>query len=364
MCPRCGSRPVNLIFEPPPIASRARLKSYSGMLRWPLGEVGWLAMDFVSVWKAISVLSTGAFGILGLLTKFRDENTKKVTPWGYASLAGILISSALGFAAQLKEQSAADKARIVREIETQRSVEQAVQLAKKSDETLRQLKRLISPLNGFALELVFQLDCESDLQPFCLSARDIANNLAQNFPKSGHFSDINAKFFLDRDEGFGHGEVVGPNYNLANIEPDSKIWNSWPQSEPDIYFVAYFFRNAKDLLGVSDRIAQNNLAAGIVTEANFDIEFDDPKASRNGYVVFRPDRPLASFADLDHAVVLLVNPGGGSSLSKFVPYRLNLLTSDGQIGFARNFTQIKLGKIVGYQGEFITSLKGRYLRPV
>jgi hypothetical protein len=47
---------------------RARLKSYSGMLRWPLGEVGWLAMDFVSVWKAISVLSTGAFGILGLLT--------------------------------------------------------------------------------------------------------------------------------------------------------------------------------------------------------------------------------------------------------------------------------------------------------
>ena len=30
-------------------------------------------MDFVSIWKAASIILTGAFGVLGLLTDFKDK---------------------------------------------------------------------------------------------------------------------------------------------------------------------------------------------------------------------------------------------------------------------------------------------------
>lgn len=47
-------------------------------------------MDFVSVWKALSIVVTGAFGILGLLRDFKDKLTNKITSWGKVSLIGIL----------------------------------------------------------------------------------------------------------------------------------------------------------------------------------------------------------------------------------------------------------------------------------
>ncbi len=48
-------------------------------------------MDFVSAWKASSIVLTGAFGILGLLTEFKEKQTGKITRWGYISLGGIVI---------------------------------------------------------------------------------------------------------------------------------------------------------------------------------------------------------------------------------------------------------------------------------
>jgi hypothetical protein len=62
-------------------------------------------MDFVSVWKASSIVLTGAFGVLGLLTEFKDKESRKITHWGYVSLAGILVSTILGAAAQIKESA-------------------------------------------------------------------------------------------------------------------------------------------------------------------------------------------------------------------------------------------------------------------
>jgi predicted RNA-binding protein YlqC (UPF0109 family) len=43
-------------------------------------------MDFVSVWKAFSIVLTGAFGVLGLLTEFKDKATNKITRWGRIAL--------------------------------------------------------------------------------------------------------------------------------------------------------------------------------------------------------------------------------------------------------------------------------------
>jgi hypothetical protein len=51
-------------------------------------------MDFSFPLKEVAIILTGLFGMLGLLTNFRDEN-KKVTVWGKLSLAGVLISTAI-----------------------------------------------------------------------------------------------------------------------------------------------------------------------------------------------------------------------------------------------------------------------------
>ncbi len=68
-------------------------------------------MDFVTAWKASSIVLTGAFGILGLVKDFKDKKTNKVTIWGYISLCGILVSTAFGVIAQLKESSDTDRAK-------------------------------------------------------------------------------------------------------------------------------------------------------------------------------------------------------------------------------------------------------------
>jgi hypothetical protein len=95
-------------------------------------------IDFVTAWKAISIAFTGAFGILGLLTKFKDKRTHKITRWGWVSLAGIIVSSVCGVAAQWKEP--ADAAR--------------QELALRTD-----MQKTLSPLVEPEVHTKFRFDC-------------------------------------------------------------------------------------------------------------------------------------------------------------------------------------------------------------
>jgi hypothetical protein len=118
-------------------------------------------MDFVSVWKASSIVLTGAFGILGLLTEFRNKDTNRITRWGWLALGGIVLSTTLGTAAQLKES--ADDAK------------KALKLAEQSDETLSDIKRAMSPLTPPTVSVTFRIDCnDSDLKeaPICINPKD------------------------------------------------------------------------------------------------------------------------------------------------------------------------------------------------
>jgi hypothetical protein len=46
-----------------------------------------------AVTQSLAALSTGAFGILGLLTEFRNKHAKLITVWGWISLLGIVVST-------------------------------------------------------------------------------------------------------------------------------------------------------------------------------------------------------------------------------------------------------------------------------
>jgi hypothetical protein len=116
----------------------------------------WLSENFVPAWKAVSILLTGGFGVLGLVKNFKekqldpetDTKVEKITRWGWVSLIGILMSTSLGILAQLKE-SHDDSAK-------------ALDIATKSDQTLQQIQKLLSPTIDMANPVIttwFTVSC-------------------------------------------------------------------------------------------------------------------------------------------------------------------------------------------------------------
>jgi hypothetical protein len=109
-------------------------------------------LDFVTAWKAISILLTGAFGVMGLLKEFKDKTTGKITKWGAVSLAGILMFSTFGFIAQLKESSSQQKSRDA-------AAQQTLSLAQKTDRTVRDIQRILSPFDSPLFLFKFTIPC-------------------------------------------------------------------------------------------------------------------------------------------------------------------------------------------------------------
>ena len=69
-------------------------------------------MDLLySLLKVTSMIATGAFGALGLLTKYRDEKGK-ITAWGRVAFCGILISSSISLGLFALETSRAKDAAV------------------------------------------------------------------------------------------------------------------------------------------------------------------------------------------------------------------------------------------------------------
>lgn len=117
-------------------------------------------MDWVSLWKAVSIVLTGAFGVLGLLKDYKDRATGKITIAGRISLVGILLSSTFGVLVQLKERSDQERARA----ETAR---QTLALAQNTARTVKDLQRMLSPLEEPRLSFFFTLACNGDFKDVC-----------------------------------------------------------------------------------------------------------------------------------------------------------------------------------------------------
>lgn len=151
-------------------------------------------MDFPAIWKTSSILLTGGFGILGLLKDFKDKETHKVTRWGYVSLAGILLSTILGTAAQwIQSESDAAKAA--------EASKQTLALTQRSTKTLNDVERLLVPLDDPTLTIDFEVPCnESRFTVYCekakelILAHDVTNffNLTDEWPKDPRSERISA----------------------------------------------------------------------------------------------------------------------------------------------------------------------------
>lgn len=173
-------------------------------------------MDFPSAWKASSIVLTGAFGVLGLLKDFKDKQTHKVTRWGYLSLAGILISTAFGVVAQLKE--------------TSDNAAKAFELAKKSDATLQkedialqQLQRTLSPsVSTSRIYVVLSPPCQDDqFKHFCAEVEKVSWGLLNlpNFqaPYLRMWPPTSEKFNVAFDLYIAGNLKPGPYYDQSDL---------------------------------------------------------------------------------------------------------------------------------------------------
>jgi hypothetical protein len=105
--------------------------------------------DAITAWKAIAIVLTGGFGILGLTKDFKDKQTNKITKWGLISLLGIVVSSIGGVIVQLKESSA--------------NASVAVASSQRADQTLEEVEKSLSPITTDALiKVVFMIDCTKE----------------------------------------------------------------------------------------------------------------------------------------------------------------------------------------------------------
>src|ERR1700733_739483 len=185
-------------------------------------------MDFVTGFKASSIVLTGAFGVLGLVKDFKDKKGA-ITKWGRISLAGILLSTGLGVMVQLRESSEAAQ-------KEQKTTAQTLEI-------VRDIQRGLSPLDDPKFDLSFSVACE--LPSFAQFCGTLASAGSQSFyagerswpywpmqTRPSLYLEIN--FFIDANDAKLYGEGKKGRGNLwLRVEPTADAndsLNAYPAS--------------------------------------------------------------------------------------------------------------------------------------
>lgn len=144
-------------------------------------------LDLVGALKLVAIVTSGFFGLLGLVTEFRNKETEKITRWGILSLVGVVLSSSVAFAIQYAESTEAEKTK-------QKAADETLRIVKNTEGTLSEIQRLLNPIDEPTLSFGFRLNCASEsLQKFCRAARqnredpDKDKSTWRSWPGKGRF---------------------------------------------------------------------------------------------------------------------------------------------------------------------------------
>jgi hypothetical protein len=218
-------------------------------------------MDFPSIWKTASIAVTGGFAVLGLLTEFKDKETKKITRWGYVSLTGILVSTVLGIAAQVLEiasdaQRSAENSRRALSIaenteRTLKNTDQTIEnlrtiltetmmVTQKTDRTLNDAERLLTPLDEPSVTIGYAVPCrEQRFQAFCnqldqwnpveIQSDPVQGRLFETWPKIHPYSKdpVTVDAYLTIYQNLSHAEdLAGDLFATSNGEDPMGLHSS------------------------------------------------------------------------------------------------------------------------------------------
>jgi hypothetical protein len=136
--------------------------------------------NFVAWWKAASIVATAALGILGLVKDFRNKRTHHVTNWGWALLAGMIVTAFLGVIAQWKESN--DDA------------EQTLTIVNNTSDAVK----LMSSLAGATVDITYSVNCVASQGHPCPNLASVENQLAEaEIPVYLDADPAKAKHFTD-----------------------------------------------------------------------------------------------------------------------------------------------------------------------
>jgi hypothetical protein len=166
----------------------------------------------LNILKLIGLVLTGAFGILGLLTEFRNDKTKKITKWGKVALSGIVLSTALSVVAQVLES--AKSVRDARESE-----KQARDQISRSNEILNNLNRSLNPLAN--VRITYWLKVPIDAPELKAYRKRLTDGIAA-FMASGH-NDVGTAYVSESDSSGRAEEVAIPNGSPLMPRRDEEI---------------------------------------------------------------------------------------------------------------------------------------------
>ena len=98
----------------------------------------------IAITKFLSILLAGAFGILGLLTKFRKKNGK-ITKWGSIAVVGTVVSTMVAVVSQELD--------FRRQAQEQREAnEKSLKQTEANSALLEQIARAVDPFNSFEVD--------------------------------------------------------------------------------------------------------------------------------------------------------------------------------------------------------------------
>jgi hypothetical protein len=161
----------------------------------------------LNILKLLGLVLTGAFGILGLLTEFRDDKTKKITKWGKVALFGIFLSTALSFVSQV--------------LEARKSAKQAQDQLARSNEILNNLNRSLNPLTNVRVTYWIKVPLDApELQAF----RERLTAGIAALMVDGQLKANGAVAYAATSEPNGHPLKIGiPSYSPLMPQPNEVI---------------------------------------------------------------------------------------------------------------------------------------------
>lgn len=292
-------------------------------------------MDLLLLWKATSIVLTGLFGILALLTEYKDKASGKITFWGKISLAGILVSTVCGLTAQFAEQSRA-------EIKRAEEATRARALAETTSATLKEVARLLTPLENPLFSLQFEVPCDAEpYKTYCTKAFEVMLGFRKEYLATGiqHFENNTVIFPYPRDFPAG-----GTKSLPVIVTEGSSIWRHWPyfrdgdiafttnvaifkewsdviaffakrfDKEPDLSLL--YFTALKDRSGAISLLFDNDLRS-------MQLHVSTPSLAR-----FHRSEKLVSTRDLSGATMVLFD--GVHDLAGLRPIKISFVTAKGQ----------------------------------
>jgi predicted outer membrane lipoprotein len=153
------------------------------------------------------------FGILGLITEFKDPKTQKITKWGFASLLGILLSTVFGIYSQMLETADQNEQKT-------EAARRTLRILAAEQQSIAAIEKLLTLLDEPTFWGVFRVSCKvEDLGPLA------------DAPEGSIIKDKLVRFCKLTDS-----------YATRDEWPDF-IWSQWPFGSPSLGFSLLFVKN-------------------------------------------------------------------------------------------------------------------------